>query len=133
MTAQISFRPDASESPVFSKRAWGHFERIAMGDRFKVTQVTVRPGGKLSLQSHMHRAEHWVVVAGTATVTIDETRAMIGESQSVFIPLGAVHRLENEGRIPLVLIAVHTGIYLGEDDIRHHDDPPALLPAPDAA
>jgi mannose-1-phosphate guanylyltransferase/mannose-6-phosphate isomerase len=82
----------------------------------------VHPGGKLSLQSHHHRAEHWIVVEGTAKVTIGETVQLLSENQSVYIPLGAVHRLENPGKVPMVLIEVQTGTYLGEDDIIRYDD-----------
>ena len=82
----------------------------------------MKPDGKLSLQSHVHRAEHWVVVEGTATVTIGENRKLVGENQSVYIPLGEVHRLENTGKVPLQLIEVQTGAYLGEDDIVRYED-----------
>jgi mannose-6-phosphate isomerase-like protein (cupin superfamily) len=82
----------------------------------------VKPGGKLSLQSHVHRSEHWVVVEGTALVTIGTTERLIGENQSVYIPLGEIHRLSNPGRLPLRLIEVQTGAYLGEDDIKRYED-----------
>lgn len=103
-------------------RPWGHFETLRMGKRFQVKSITVDPGGKLSLQSHVHRAEHWVVVEGTATVTIGSERKLVGENQSVYIPLGTVHRLENLGKVPLQLIEVQTGAYLGEDDIVRYED-----------
>ncbi|MCH2163287.1 MAG: mannose-1-phosphate guanylyltransferase/mannose-6-phosphate isomerase [Marinovum sp.] len=103
-------------------RPWGHYETLALGKRFQVKQIVVKPGGKLSLQSHLHRSEHWVVVAGTATVTVGETRKMLAENQSVYIPLGEVHRLENEGKVPLTLIEVQSGSYLGEDDIIRYED-----------
>ena len=82
----------------------------------------VKPGAALSLQSHLHRAEHWVVVEGSATVTVDEKVELISENQSVYIPLGAVHRLENPGKVPLHLIEVQSGAYLGEDDIIRYED-----------
>ncbi|MBC6442318.1 MAG: mannose-1-phosphate guanylyltransferase/mannose-6-phosphate isomerase [Rhodobacteraceae bacterium] len=103
-------------------RPWGYFESLAVGARFQVKRIVVKPGAALSLQSHMHRAEHWIVVAGTARVTIDDTRQLVGENQSVYIPLGAVHRMENPGKVPVVLIEVQTGGYLGEDDIIRYED-----------
>lgn len=103
-------------------RPWGWFETLAMGDRFQVKRIVVHPGGRLSLQSHMHRAEHWIVVRGTARVTVGEAVQLLSENQSVFVPLGAVHRLENPGKVDMVLIEVQTGAYLGEDDIVRLDD-----------
>lgn len=103
-------------------RPWGWFESLATGTRFQVKRIVVQPGGKLSLQSHHHRSEHWIVVEGTAKVTIGETVQLLSENQSVYIPLGAVHRLENPGKVPMVLIEVQTGAYLGEDDIIRYDD-----------
>jgi mannose-1-phosphate guanylyltransferase/mannose-6-phosphate isomerase len=103
-------------------RPWGHYDSVDAGDRFQVKRIVVSPGGKLSLQRHVHRAEHWVVVRGTAEVTIGETAKMVHENESVYIPIGAVHRLANPGRIPLELIEVQTGSYLGEDDIIRLDD-----------
>jgi mannose-1-phosphate guanylyltransferase/mannose-6-phosphate isomerase len=103
-------------------RPWGWYQTINLGDRFRVKEIVVNPGGKLSLQSHHHRAEHWVVVRGTAKVTVDERTMLVTENESVFIPLGAVHRLENSGRIPMHLIEVQTGSYLEEDDIQRFDD-----------
>jgi mannose-6-phosphate isomerase-like protein (cupin superfamily) len=93
-----------------------------MGDRFQVKRIVVTPGGMLSLQKHRHRAEHWVVVRGTAEVTIGDTINTVHENESIFIPIGSVHRLANQGRIPLELIEVQTGSYLGEDDIVRLDD-----------
>lgn len=92
------------------------------GERFHVKRIVVLPGAALSLQSHRHRAEHWIVVEGTARVTIDESVRLIDQNQSVYIPLGARHRLENPGTEPLVLIEVQTGSYFGEDDIIRYDD-----------
>lgn len=103
-------------------RPWGWFETLALGPRFQVKRIHVHPGGTLSLQSHLHRAEHWVVVSGTARVTIAETARIVAENESVYIPLGAKHRLENPGKVPVVLIEVQTGSYLGEDDITRFDD-----------
>ncbi|GHC50632.1 mannose-1-phosphate guanylyltransferase/mannose-6-phosphate isomerase [Neogemmobacter tilapiae] len=103
-------------------RPWGHYETLAMGPRFQVKSIVVKPGGQLSLQSHVHRAEHWVVVEGTAQVTVGQEARLVGENQSVYIPLGAVHRLANPGKLPLRLIEVQTGAYLGEDDIRRYED-----------
>jgi len=103
-------------------RPWGWFESVAVGDRFQVKRIVVHPGAALSLQSHHHRSEHWIVVEGTARVTVDETSRLVTENQSVYIPLGAVHRLENPGKVPMVLIEVQTGRYLGEDDIIRYED-----------
>ena len=103
-------------------RPWGWFETLIMGDRFQVKRIVVRPGASLSLQSHIHRAEHWIVVCGTAQVTVGEDVQLLTENQSIYVPLGAVHRLANPGRVPVVLIEVQTGVYLGEDDIIRYDD-----------
>lgn len=103
-------------------RPWGWFETLALADRFQVKRIVVKPGAALSLQSHVHRAEHWIVVSGTARVTVGETVRLVSENQSVFIPLGEKHRLENPGKLPMVLIEVQTGAYLGEDDIIRYED-----------
>jgi mannose-1-phosphate guanylyltransferase/mannose-6-phosphate isomerase len=103
-------------------RPWGWYESLVVGDRFQVKRIVVHPGASLSLQSHHHRAEHWIVVEGTAKVTIDDTVKLLSENQSCYIPLGAVHRMENPGKLPLTLIEVQTGSYLGEDDIIRYDD-----------
>lgn len=103
-------------------RPWGWWETLILGDRFQVKRLTVHPGAALSLQSHMHRSEHWVVVAGTARVTVDQEDRLISENQSVYIPLGETHRLENPGKVPVELIEVQTGAYLGEDDIERFED-----------
>ncbi len=103
-------------------RPWGFYESLINGDRFQVKRIVVKPGQKLSLQKHFHRAEHWVVVAGTATVVRDDDRLMVRENESIYLPLGCVHRLENPGRIPLELIEVQSGAYLGEDDIVRIED-----------
>ncbi len=103
-------------------RPWGHYSGLIMGDRFQVKEIVVRPGGKLSLQKHHHRAEHWVVVKGTARVNRDAESLLLSENQAVYLPLGCIHRLENPGMIPLHLIEVQVGSYLGEDDIVRIED-----------
>ena len=103
-------------------RPWGWFESLAIGDRFQVKRIMVNAGAALSLQSHHHRAEHWIVVQGTARVTCGETIRLLTENESVYIPLGATHRLENPGKMPVILIEVQTGSYLGEDDIIRYED-----------
>jgi mannose-1-phosphate guanylyltransferase/mannose-6-phosphate isomerase len=104
-------------------RPWGSYESVDRGERFQVKRIVVKPGARLSLQKHFHRSEHWIVVKGTATVEIDEVTKIVRENESVYIPLGAWHRLTNEGRIQLELIEVQSGSYLGEDDIvRSQDD-----------
>ena len=103
-------------------RPWGYYQQIHVGERFQVKRITVNPGCKLSLQKHFHRAEHWVVVNGTALVTRDDEEVLLGENESLFIPLGAMHRLENPGKMPLNLIEVQSGAYLGEDDIVRVED-----------
>lgn len=98
-------------------RPWGSYDSIDSGPRFQVKRIVVKPGASLSLQMHHHRAEHWIVVSGTAEVTVGEKVMLLCENQSVYIPLGAVHRLANPGKLPLELIEVQSGSYLGEDDI----------------
>lgn len=98
-------------------RPWGNYDSVDMGDRFQVKRIMVNPGASLSLQMHYHRAEHWVVVSGTAEVTRDDEVLLLGENESTFIPLGSVHRLRNPGRVPLEIIEVQSGSYLEEDDI----------------
>lgn len=103
-------------------RPWGHYDSIDNGERHQVKRITVKPGEKLSVQMHHHRAEHWVVVAGTAVVTRDEETLTLSENESVYLPIGCVHALENPGKIPLELIEVQSGSYLGEDDIVRFED-----------
>jgi mannose-1-phosphate guanylyltransferase/mannose-6-phosphate isomerase len=103
-------------------RPWGNYEGVDLGGRYQVKRITVYPGQILSLQKHYHRAEHWIVVKGTAIVTKGEEQIMLGEDQSTYIPLGTVHRLENPGKVNLELIEVQTGSYLGEDDIVRLED-----------
>ncbi|MDF2179647.1 mannose-1-phosphate guanylyltransferase/mannose-6-phosphate isomerase [Aliiglaciecola sp. CAU 1673] len=103
-------------------RPWGSYDSIDNGQRFQVKRITVKPGEKLSVQMHHHRAEHWIVVSGTAKVTCDEDTFLMSENQSTYIPIGVVHSLENPGKIPLELIEVQSGAYLGEDDIVRFSD-----------
>jgi mannose-1-phosphate guanylyltransferase / mannose-6-phosphate isomerase len=109
-------RPE-SQQHVTCHRPWGDYRTVDIGGRFQVKRITVKPGAKLSLQKHYHRAEHWVVVHGTAIVQRNEERMLVRENESVYIPIGAEHRLENPGKLPLQLIEVQSGSYLGEDDI----------------
>jgi mannose-1-phosphate guanylyltransferase/mannose-6-phosphate isomerase len=103
-------------------RPWGAYDSIDMAERFQVKRITVKPGAALSLQMHHHRAEHWVVVSGTARVTRGDDVFLLGENESTFIPMGTRHRLENPGKVPLELIEVQSGSYLGEDDIVRFED-----------
>jgi len=114
-------RPEATQHRRIY-RPWGHYEGLILGERFQVKKIQVRPGQKLSLQKHFHRAEHWVVVNGTAIVQRDNESLLLRENESVYLPLGCVHRLENPGMIPLTLIEVQSGAYLGEDDIVRIED-----------
>ncbi len=114
-------RPEA-DSHNRSYRPWGFYESLIKGDRFQVKRIVVWPGQKLSLQKHFHRSEHWVVVAGCASVTCDAEIRLIQENESIYLPLGAVHRMENPGKIPLTVIEVQSGPYLGEDDIIRFED-----------
>jgi len=114
-------RPEATDHKRVH-RPWGYYESIDIGERFQVKRIVVIPGGTLSLQKHRHRAEHWVVVRGTAEVTIGEKVGAVHENESVYIPIGSVHRLANKGKIALELIEVQTGSYFGEDDIERLDD-----------
>lgn len=103
-------------------RPWGKYDSVDSSDRFQVKRITVKPGAKLSVQMHHHRAEHWIVVSGTAKVTINDEDKLVTENQSVYIPIGAVHVLENPGKVDLLLIEVQSGSYLGEDDIVRFED-----------
>jgi len=114
-------RPEA-DSHNRSYRPWGFYESLIKGDRFQVKRIVVWPGQKLSLQKHFHRSEHWVVVAGCASVTCDAEVRMVQENESIYLPLGAIHRMENPGKIPLTVIEVQSGPYLGEDDIIRFED-----------
>jgi mannose-1-phosphate guanylyltransferase/mannose-6-phosphate isomerase len=129
---KASGRAELSEHKVVF-RPWGSYQGIDAGDGFQVKHIMVKPGGRLSLQSHTKRAEHWVVVQGTAKVTCDDKVFLLEENQSTYIPLGARHRLENPGKSPLRLIEVQSGSYLGEDDIVRYDDAYGRAPASPAA
>ena len=120
-TLKSARRPEATDHRRVH-RPWGYYDSIDAGERFQVKRIVVQPGGILSLQKHHHRAEHWVVVRGTAEVTIGADVKSVHENESIYIPLGAVHRLANRGKIPLELIEVQTGSYLGEDDIVRIED-----------
>jgi mannose-1-phosphate guanylyltransferase/mannose-6-phosphate isomerase len=113
-----------SESSLHRKvfRPWGWYDGVDAGERFQVKRIVVKPQGILSLQMHHHRAEHWIVVSGTAKVTRGEESFLVSENESTFIPLGTTHRLENPGRVPLEMIEVQSGSYLGEDDIVRFED-----------
>jgi mannose-1-phosphate guanylyltransferase/mannose-6-phosphate isomerase len=103
-------------------RPWGKYDSVDSGERFQVKRITVKPGAKLSVQMHHHRSEHWIVVSGTAKVQIDDTEHYVTENESVYIPITAVHALENPGKVDLELIEVQSGSYLGEDDIVRYED-----------
>ena len=103
-------------------RPWGWYDSIDSGERFQVKRIVVNPGASLSLQMHHHRAEHWIVVKGTAQVTNGDKVFLLGENESTYIPLGHVHRLTNPGKVPLEIIEVQSGSYLGEDDIVRFED-----------
>ena len=118
---QAEKRPEADTLPRVA-RPWGYYETIAIADRFQVKRILVKPGQKLSLQMHHHRAEHWIVVKGTARVTCGEKVFLLTEDQSTYIPLGTTHRVENPGKVPLEIIEVQSGPYLGEDDIVRFED-----------
>jgi mannose-1-phosphate guanylyltransferase/mannose-6-phosphate isomerase len=114
--------PQVTEDHLKVHRPWGSYQSVDNGDRHQVKRIVVKPGSRLSLQKHHHRAEHWIVVRGTARVTINEDIRTVHENESIYIPMGAVHRLENPGKIMLELIEVQTGSYLGEDDIIRIED-----------
>ena len=103
-------------------RPWGKYDSVDNGERFQVKRITVNPGAKLSVQMHHHRAEHWIIVSGTAKITLDEKTFLLSENQSTYIPIGVVHALENPGKLPLEMIEVQSGSYLGEDDIVRFED-----------
>ncbi|MET1415095.1 mannose-1-phosphate guanylyltransferase/mannose-6-phosphate isomerase [Roseibium sp. HPY-6] len=103
-------------------KPWGYTERISAGDRFAVQSMMIKPGKQLSLQSHLHRTEHWVVVSGTVEITIDGQKSLLTENQSAYVPLGARHTLHNPGKIPVRMIEIQSGTYLAEDDIQRHQD-----------
>jgi len=120
-TLRAAGKSQADDYPRFH-RPWGWYETLCLDTRFQVKRIMVKPGGILSLQSHRHRSEHWIVVAGTAEVTIGDDVKLVTENQGVYIPLGAKHRMANPGKVPMYLIEVQTGAYLGEDDIIRYED-----------
>jgi mannose-1-phosphate guanylyltransferase/mannose-6-phosphate isomerase len=103
-------------------RPWGSYDSLDAGERFQVKRLSVKPGGVLSLQMHHHRAEHWIVVQGTARITCNEKTFLLSENESTYIPIGAQHRIENPGKVPLHIVEVQSGSYLGEDDIVRFED-----------
>ncbi|MFL2827381.1 MAG: phosphomannose isomerase type II C-terminal cupin domain [Paracoccaceae bacterium] len=117
-------KKNVTQSEIFPKdhRPWGWFESLALGENFQVKRIVVKSGASLSLQSHRYRSENWVVVSGVAKVTTNNEIKYIKESETAFIPMGAVHRLENESENELIIIEVQTGSYLGEDDIIRYED-----------
>jgi mannose-1-phosphate guanylyltransferase/mannose-6-phosphate isomerase len=114
--------PEVTEEHLKVHRPWGSYQSVDIGDRHQVKRIIVKPGGRLSLQKHHHRSEHWVVVRGAARVTVNELVKVVHENESIYIPIGATHRMENPGKIALELIEVQTGSYLGEDDIIRIED-----------
>jgi mannose-1-phosphate guanylyltransferase/mannose-6-phosphate isomerase len=114
--------PQVTEEHLKVHRPWGNYQSIDAGDRHQVKRIVVKPGGRLSLQKHHHRSEHWIVVRGAARVTVNELVKVVHENESIYIPIGATHRLENPGKILLELIEVQTGSYFGEDDIIRIED-----------
>src|SRR6202008_983554 len=114
--------PQVTEEHLKVHRPWGSYQSVDNGDRHQVKRIIVKPGQRLSLQKHYHRSEHWIVVRGAARVTVNDDVKTVHENESIYIPIGAVHRLENPGKILLELIEVQTGSYLGEDDIIRIED-----------
>jgi mannose-1-phosphate guanylyltransferase/mannose-6-phosphate isomerase len=115
-------RPTLTREHARCVRAWGHDRSLQSGPRHHVKHIALKPGGQLSLQKHHHRAEHWVVISGTARVTIGDRTSIVHENESIDVPIGAIHRLENPGKIELEIIEVQTGSYLGEDDVVRFDE-----------
>jgi mannose-1-phosphate guanylyltransferase / mannose-6-phosphate isomerase len=122
VTKLKTIAPQVTEEHLKAHRPWGSYQSIDMGERHQVKRIVVKPGGRLSLQKHHHRSEHWIVVRGAARVTVNELVKIVHENESIYIPIGATHRMENPGKIPLELIEVQTGSYLGEDDIIRIED-----------
>jgi mannose-1-phosphate guanylyltransferase/mannose-6-phosphate isomerase len=122
VTKVKAFAPQTTEEHLKVHRPWGAYQSVDTGDRHQVKRITVKAGGRLSLQKHHHRSEHWIVVRGAARVTVNELVKIVHENESIYIPIGATHRLENPGKILLELIEVQTGSYLGEDDIIRIED-----------
>jgi mannose-1-phosphate guanylyltransferase len=115
-------KPELAEIHRLAYRPWGSYEVLVDTAGYKVKRIVVKPGGRLSLQKHFHRNEHWIVVSGTAIVTVDDEVKLVRPNESTYIKMGQVHRLENEGKIDLVMIEVQVGEYTGEDDIIRIDD-----------
>ena len=124
MVVELLKEKGINQAEIFPKdyRPWGWFESLILGDRFQVKRICVKSGAALSLQSHKHRSEHWIIVEGRAKATIEDRVTFINEGESIYVPLGAVHRIENPGKLPMVLIEVQIGSYLGEDDIIRYED-----------
>jgi len=122
VTKLKTIAPQVTEEHLKAHRPWGSYQSVDMGERHQVKRIVVKPGGRLSLQKHHHRSEHWIVVRGAARVTVNELVKIVHENESIYIPIGATHRMENPGKIPLELIEVQTGSYLGEDDIIRIED-----------
>ena len=124
MVVELLKEKNISQAEIYPKdhRPWGWFESLVLGDRFQVKRICVKPGAALSLQSHKYRSEHWIVVEGSAKVTIEKKVSLVTEGQSVYVPLGSIHRVENPHKLPMVLIEVQIGTYLGEDDIIRYED-----------
>ena len=124
MVVELLKKKNVAQAEIYPKnhRPWGWFESLVLGDGFQVKRIFVKPGAALSLQSHKHRSEHWIVVEGKAKVTIEKNERIVTQGQSVYVPLGAIHRIENPGILPMVLIEVQIGVYLGEDDIIRYKD-----------
>src|SRR6478736_1306023 len=123
LVAQLkTVAPQVTEDHIKVHRPWGSYQSVDNGERHQVKRIIVKPGGRLSLQKHHHRSEHWIVVRGAARVTVNELVKIVHENESIYIPIGATHRMENPGKIPLELIEVQTGSYLGEDDIIRIED-----------
>lgn len=122
VTKLKSVAPQVTEDHLKVHRPWGSYQSVDNGERYQVKRIVVKPGGRLSLQMHHHRSEHWIVVRGAAKVTVNDFIKIVHENESIYIPIGATHRLENPGKIPLELIEVQTGSYLGEDDIVRIED-----------
>jgi mannose-1-phosphate guanylyltransferase/mannose-6-phosphate isomerase len=117
-----AFAPQVTEEHLRVHRPWGSYQSLHNGDRHQVKRIVVKAGERLSLQKHHHRSEHWIVVRGAARVTVNDLVKIVHENESIYIPIGATHRLENPGKILLELIEVQTGSYLGEDDIIRIED-----------
>ena len=128
IAVELLKKKNVPQAEIYPKdhRPWGWFESLVKGNHFQVKRICVNSGAALSLQSHKHRSEHWIVVEGTAKVTIENNVSLITEGQSVYVPLGAIHRMENPGKLPMVIIEVQIGSYLEEDD-KHQNNKTLVL------